>query len=108
MTDPVQSQLTAYNNRDINAFAPCFTADVEAYELQTSTLIFKGRDALITRYGAMFNRSPNLHCKLLSRTIEGNITIDHESVTGMRDNDEIRAIAIYHVTPDGIDKVWFA
>ena len=108
MTDHVQAQLDAYNNRDIEAFAPCFTSDIEAYELETNALIFKGRDALITRYGAMFEASPNLHCRLLSRVIEGNITIDHESVTGMRDNDEVRAVAIYHVTPEGIDKVWFA
>ena len=108
MNDPVQTQLDAYNARDINAFAPCFTEDVEAYELHSNTLIFKGRSALIDRYAPMFEESPNLHCRLLSRIIEGDTTIDHESVTGMRDNPEVRAIAIYHVTSTGIDKIWFA
>ena len=108
MIDYVQRQLDAYNQRDITAFAPCFTTDVEAYELQSNTLIFKGRKALKERYSSMFDVSPELKCTLLSRIVEGDITIDHESVSGMRDNEAVRAVAIYHVTANGIDKVWFA
>ena len=107
MIDPVQAQLDAYNARDIEAFAPCFTENVQAFELHSNELIFKGKKALIERYGPMFEASPDLFCTLLSRITEGDITIDHEAVTGMRDHGEIKAIAIYHVTPDGIDKIWF-
>ena len=56
-------------------------------------------------YSQMFENTPNLHCELLGRIVQGNIVIDQERV---QFGDKIvEAVAIYHVENNKINKVYF-
>src|ERR1700693_170719 len=49
---------------------------------------------------------PALHADILARIVLGNKVIDHERVRGIR-QDPIEALAIYEVSSDLIQTVWF-
>lgn len=109
-TDPeaiVQSQLAAYNARDLSAFLATYSEDAQLFE-QPSKLLANGVDQLRERYAARF-AEPNLHAVVMRRIVMGNFVIDHERVTrtfpegtGIQD-----AIAIYEVEGTLIRRVWF-
>lgn len=101
-------QLAAYNERDIEAFLSCYTDDVELCDLISGEAFCKGIFEMRAIYGAMFNRCPDLHCKLVKRIICGNIAIDEEHVTGQVPGKITHATAIYEVNDAGlIKKAWF-
>lgn len=94
---PVEKQLAAYNKGDIEGFAPNFSENC-LIEDGEGNLIMQGRQAIYTSYKEMFAQSPNLHCRLASRTIVGNYVLDEERVTGrMGSTEEAHVIAIYRV-----------
>jgi hypothetical protein len=103
----VQRQLDAYNARDIDAFAACFTEDVQLHELHDSSVIAEGRQALRTLYQDLFERCPKLHAMLLNRIENGDVVVDHERVSGMGEEDQ-EAVAIYRVRDGLIQQVWFS
>jgi hypothetical protein len=78
-TDVVQSQLDAYNARDIRALLTIYADDAELYE-HPSTLLAKGSSALRERFLIRF-KEPNLHATLLNRIATGDVVIDHECIT---------------------------
>ncbi len=102
--DLAQRQLNAYNLRDIDAFLEPYAEDVEIYtfpdELQT-----KGKDNMRKIYTSMFENTPNLHCELVNRIVQGNTVIDQERV--QFGNQIVEAIAVYHVEDGKIKKVYF-
>lgn len=100
----VQRQLNAYNARDIEAFLEPYADDVELYDFP-GKLIVKGKDNMRKSY-AFFNNVPALHCEIKKRIIQGNIVIDHESVTGFGPKP-VEGIAIYQVEGNKIKKVYF-
>jgi hypothetical protein len=56
-------------------------------------------------YQARFS-VPALHADILARIVLGNKVIDHERVRGVRQHP-IEAVAIYEVSSDLIQTVWF-
>ena len=99
-----QRQLNAYNLRNIDAFLEPYADDVEVYNYPND-LRFKGKETMRKGYSKIFDNTPNLHCELLGRIVQGNIVIDKEKV---RFGDKVmEAIAIYHVENDKIKKVYF-
>jgi hypothetical protein len=58
-------------------------------------------------YSAMFEKTPDLHCEIKSRIINGNFIIDKESVSGMQKNGKVEATAIYEIKDNKISKVYF-
>ena len=99
-----QRQLNAYNFRNIEAFLEPYDDDVEVYNYP-DTLLFKGKETMRTGYSQMFENTPNLHCELVGRIVQGNIVIDKERV---QFKDKImEAIAIYHIENNKIKKVYF-
>jgi hypothetical protein len=74
-----QRQLNAYNVRNIDAFLEPYADDVEIYEYPNK-LQTKGKEEMRKTYNDMFERTPDLHCELLGRIVQGNIVIDKESV----------------------------
>lgn len=56
-------------------------------------------------YSKMFENTPNLHCELVDRIVQGNIVIDKEKV--IFGNRTVEAIAIYHIENNKIKKVYF-
>lgn len=101
-----QAQLEAYNQGKIDDFASCYSENVEVRLFPSMELRMKGRESLHRLYGEMFVKYPELNAKLVSRIAHGNKVIDEEYVTG-RDNTPMKAIAIYEVKDELIQKVWF-
>ncbi len=104
-TDPVERQLEAYNARDIERFVPCFTEDV-LVEDGEGTLLFRGREELRARYGAMFAASPELACRVVSRLRAGRYVVDEERVVG-RGEGELHVIVVYTLRDEAICAVRF-
>jgi imidazolonepropionase-like amidohydrolase len=100
-----QQQLNAYNLRDIDAFLEPYSDSVAIYDL-SGKLMMKGKEQMRKSYSEMFKNTPDLHCKLVNRIVEGNTVIDHESVTGWGDKP-VTAVAIYTIEKGKIAKVHF-
>lgn len=102
----VQNQLEAYNQRDINAFMSVIDPKVTFHNFSEGVETMKGRQACKEFYAALFEASPNLHSKIITRTVFGNKIIDHESITGRNGNDEpLELVLIYEVQNEKISKV---
>ena len=99
-----QRQLNAYNVRNIEAFLEPYADDVEIYSF-SDKLIAKGKDEMRLQYSGMFKNTPNLHCELVSRMVQGNVVIDKERV--QFSNEIVEAIVIYHIENNKIKKVYF-
>lgn len=102
--DLAQRQLNAYNLRNIDAFLEPYADDVEIYTFPDK-LQAKGKEAMRNMYTPMFENTPNLHCELVNRIVQGNSVIDHERV--QFGNRMVEAIAIYHMENGKIKKVYF-
>ncbi len=99
-----QRQLNAYNKRNIEAFLEPYADDVEIYNYPDK-LMYKGKERMRKDYEGFFKSTPNLHCELVGRIVQGNIVIDKERVRfGLR---TMEAVAIYHIENNKIKKVYF-
>ena len=105
--DVVQRQVDAYNTRDIDAFLSFYAEDVELMRHPSGEVFAHGRDAMRETYTTMFEASPELNCIVMNRTISGGYVVDHEFVSGMRGGPPVRAVAIYEVAGELIQRVWF-
>jgi hypothetical protein len=99
-----QKQLIGYNARDIDAFLEPYADDIEIYTFP-NTLRSKGKDEMRKSYEAYFQKTPNLHCELKNRIIQGNTVIDKEYITGT--GKPFEAIAIYQIENNKIKRVYF-
>jgi imidazolonepropionase-like amidohydrolase len=104
--DLAQIQLNAYNTRQLEPFLAVYADDVGVYEFPDK-LLFSGKQVMRQRYAELFQRSPKLHARLISRAVRGRYVVDHERVSGLRGEDVVWAVAIYEVRGDRISKVWF-
>ena len=69
-------------------------------------LIGKGKEEMRKMYTGLFQQVTQLHAELLNRIIQGNVIIDHESVSGFG-NKPVMAIAVYTISKGKIQKVEF-
>ena len=100
-----QRQLNAYNVRNLEAFLAPYAEDVEIRDLD-GKVVSKGREALRTRYGALFAKSPSLHCELRGRVAAGSWVVDEERVTGFEPS-VVHVLAMYEVVNGRIARVRF-
>ena len=104
----VQAQLDAYNAKDVEALLETYATDAEQYTLH-GELLAKGHDQLRPRFLARFSE-PNLHARLVSRIVVGNIVTDAELIT--RDFPEgigtLEMLCIYEVAEGRIQKASFS
>ena len=104
----VQCQLAAYNAKDIDALLATYAIDAEQYTLHGERLA-TGHAEMRPRFLTRFTE-PNLHARLLSRTVMGHIVVDLELIT--RDFPEglgtIEMLCMYEVNNGLIQKVSFA
>lgn len=75
----IQRQLDAYNAKDLDAWLATYAADARQYE-HPGKLLASGHADIRARTAARF-AEPNLHARLLKRTVMGHVVIDHEDVT---------------------------
>ncbi len=101
-----QQQLNAYNAHDIEAFLAPYAEDVKIYNFP-GELVMSGKDAMRSTYGSLFERSTDLHCRLVSRIVQGNTVIDQEEVIFHKGEPLLKAIAIYKIQNDKIQEVYF-
>jgi len=104
----VQEQLDAYNAKDLEALLNAYAPDAEQYTLH-GPLLAKGRDALRARFAERF-AEPDLHARLLSRTVFGNFVTDLEVVTRNypEGKGEVEMLCIYEVIDGRIQRASFA
>jgi putative hydrolase of HD superfamily len=104
----VQAQLDAFNAKDIDALARAYAPDAEQFALHGQRLA-KGIDEIRPRYVARFTE-PDLHARLLSRMVMGNIVTDLELIT--RNFPEgvgtLEMLCIYEVVDGRIQRASFA
>ena len=101
----VQRQLEAYNARDLGRFLAEFADDVRVYRPPAAEPAISGKQAFGEFYAReRFNR-PTLHAELLNRMVLGNKIIDHERITGVRDEPFEMAVA-YQVVDGRIAVMW--
>ena len=102
----VQKQLEAYNNRDIEIFMSVIDESVTVHNFETGEITLEGYDACKKTYAALFEGSPKLHSKILTRTLFDNKVIDHEYITGRKGSDTpIELVLIYEVNHEKITKM---
>jgi hypothetical protein len=99
-----QRQLDAYNKRDIVAFMENFSDTVKVYNKME--LLYKGADNMRLQYATMFQRMPELNCRLDNRIVVNDTVVDEEYVTFSADQ-KIRAIVMYKVAHSKIQEVHF-
>jgi putative hydrolase of HD superfamily len=75
----VQRQLDAYNAKNIDAWLATYAPDAKQFE-HPAKLVASGHDEMRARTTARFGE-PNIHAKLIRRSVMGNVVIDHEDVT---------------------------
>lgn len=104
----VQAQLDAYNAKDIDALMATYAPDAQQFTLH-GPLLAAGSDAIRPRYLARFTE-PDLHARLLSRTVLGNIVSDLEVVTRNfpEGKGTVEMLCIYEVVDGRIARASFA
>ncbi len=102
--DIVQTQVEAYNNKDIEAFLKTYSEDVKIFSFPKK-LMYSGKKTMRKVYSALFSEVSVLNCVIKNRIIIGNKVIDEEYV--QFDNEFSNAVAIYEVKNGKIDSVTF-
>lgn len=101
-----QQQLDAYNARDLQSFLELYAEDVEVWRMPANEPSLRGRAALGEFYAnERFNRE-GLHAELVNRIAVGDTVIDHERVSGIREQP-FEVAAVYRITDGLIRCVWF-
>jgi hypothetical protein len=101
----VQRQLDAYNAHDLQSFVAAYADDVEVYRAPSTTPALSGKQRLSEFYGNSRFNLPKLHAEVLHRSVVGNKVVDHERITGLRE-EPVEAIAVYLVQDGLIRTVW--
>ena len=82
MADPVQQQIDAYNERDLDRFVAAYAEDA-ILEDGEGNVMAQGRGSIRGIYAELFPQSPRLHSEILSRISVGEYVIDEEGATGI-------------------------
>ena len=103
----VQRQLDAYNAKDLDAWLATYAEDAKQFALG-GELLAAGHAAIRARTTPRFSE-PNLFAKLLSRTVMGNVVIDHEEVTRTfpEGPGHVELVCIYQVAHGKIQSATF-
>lgn len=101
----VQANLDAYNAHDIESFMSYFSKDVMMYNFNDGKQTANGIEEVRAIYEPYFKASPDLHSKILKRTVFDNKVIDHEYITGARGGAPFEIVLIYEVEDEKIVKM---
>ncbi|RNF31814.1 steroid delta-isomerase [Massilia aurea] len=104
----VQAQLDAYNAKDLDALMATYAPDAQQFALH-GDLLARGHDQIRPRYEMRF-AEPDLHARLLSRTVLGNFITDLEIVTRNfpEGKGTIEMLCVYEVVEGRIVRASFA
>lgn len=104
----VQRQLDAYNAKDVDAWLSTYASNAEQHMLH-GECVAKGHQQIRERVLSRF-AEPDLHARLLSRTVMGNVVVDHEVITRNfpEGNGSTEIICVYEIANGLIQKASFA
>lgn len=101
----VQRQLEAYNARDLAAFVACYHDDVRVYRPPVPEPAIAGKEAFAEFYRTQRFNLPALHAEVVNRMALGRRVIDHERISGVREQPFDIAV-VYELAGDRIAAVW--
>ncbi|MEO0552693.1 MAG: nuclear transport factor 2 family protein [Bacteroidota bacterium] len=101
-----QTQLNAYNNRDLEAFLEPYSDTVKVYNFPND-FRYQGKETMRKNYGGMFERLTDLNCELVNRMVSGNTVIDHERVLFEKGRPKTEVFALYKIAHGKIQEVYF-
>ena len=104
----IQRQLDAYNAKDVEAWLACYAPDAQQYTLH-GALLAQGHGDMRERVTSRFTE-PDLHARLLNRTVMANCVIDLELVTRNfpEGKGSIEMLCIYEIVDGVIQKASFS
>ena len=103
----VQTQLDAYNARDVEALLATYALDAEQFTLHGERLA-KGHEEMRSQFLSRF-AEPDLHARLLSRTVMAGVVVDFEIITRNfpEGRGSLEMLCIYEVIDERIQKASF-
>jgi hypothetical protein len=101
----VQRQLEAYNARDLQRFLAVYSEDIEVYRPPAALPAIVGKKAFAEFYATQRFNHAGLHAELVSRMAFGNKVIDHERISGVRE-DPFDVAVVYDVRNGLITTTW--
>lgn len=102
----VQSNLDAYNLRNIDDFMRWFDSGIEIAGLGSTEKPIKGLEAVRARYKMLFDNSPQLYSTIVNRMVIGNKVIDHEHIVGRNGSGTtLNLVLVYEVTAGRIMRI---
>ncbi len=104
----VQAQLEAYNAKDLDALMSTYAPDAQQFALH-GPLLAQGIEAIRPRYQERF-AEPDLHARLISRSVTGNFVTDVEIVTRNfpEGRGTVEMLCVYEVVDGRIARASFA
>ena len=102
----VQRQLDAYNDRDLDSFMACYSDEVQLFRPPQPQPLMQGQAAMAAHYATKRFNLPGLHAQLVQRMVVGNKVVDHERISGVRD-EPYEAAVVFELSAGLITKVWF-
>lgn len=102
----VQRQLDAYNAHDLDVFLGAYSDKIQMFRLPSPEPTISGKAQLAEFYATKRFNVPGLRAELLNRMEMGNKVVDHERVTGLRD-EPFEVVCVYEVGRESIERVWF-
>ena len=101
----VQRQLDAYNARDLPRFLAEYSEDIEVFRLPAAAPAIVGKKPLADFYATQRFNHAGLHAELRGRIAFGNKVVDHERISGVRDQPFDVSVA-YEVRDGLIVRTW--
>jgi putative hydrolase of HD superfamily len=104
----VQAQLDAYNAKDLEALMRTYAPDARQFAIH-GALLAEGHAQIRPRYQERF-LEPDLHARLLTRSVMGNFVTDLEVVTRNfpEGKGSLEMLCIYEVEDGRIVRASFA
>lgn len=111
MNDPtqvVQRQLEAYNAKDLEAWLATYAKDARQFHLHGECFA-AGHEQMRQRMHIRF-QEPDLHARLVSRLVMGNLVVDQELITRNlpEGRAEVAMLCVYELVNGLIQTASFA
>ncbi len=100
--ETVDRQLRAFNARDLEGYAACYSDDV-VVEDAAGGVTFEGIEALRAEFRQIFEQAPELRCEVSQRIVVGEYVVAEERVSGTP--EPVHAAVVYHVRGGRIDRM---
>jgi hypothetical protein len=103
--NPVEAQVKAYNAHDLDGFLACYSRDIVIRDGEGNVLVH-GIEDMKMQFSDLFQASPALQAKILTRLDVGAYVVLEERIEGYG-GEPLRGVMVYHQTGDIIDRaVW--